>query len=164
VILLDPPLGAFHAMSSIDPAVHGKNPKSRIAALDMFAPANGFDPATGSANYSATFARRFYAAQAARNARIVDRALARLHAIEQGKGEFRDDAPFVVPGMGVFAAGARLYQPDTAFLSHTRAPHLLLEPDGRTAYVIVRLSMSALFDVPAVTLFEGVPGSRSCVL
>lgn len=106
VILLDPPLGAFHAMSGVDPAVHAGK---RIAALDMFSPANGFDPVTGRATYGRHFAREFYAAQSARNDRIVDKALARLHAIAQGKGQFKDDEPFVVPGMGVNAAGARLY-------------------------------------------------------
>lgn len=138
VILLDPPTGAFHAMSSIDPAVRS-NSKSRIAALDMFSAVNGFDPATGRARYSAGFARRFFRAQAARNTRIVDRALASLRAIEQGRARYRDDAPFVVPGMGVNAAGARPYQTDpTDFLVHTRNPHLLLEPHGKTADVIIR--------------------------
>lgn len=136
IILLDPQLGAFHAMSSIDPAVHGN---TRIAALDMFARENGFDPATGRATYTAAFARRFYAAQGARNARIVDGALTRLHAIEDGHGQFKDDEPFVVPGMGENAAGARLYQPDpTGFLDHTKRPHLLLKPDGTAAELIVR--------------------------
>lgn len=136
IILLDPPLGAFHAMSAVDPAINGN---VRIASLDAFSPANGFDPATGSATYSADFARRFYAAQAARNAEIVDKALARLHAIEQGKGQFKDDEPLIVRGMGMNAAGARLYQPDpTAFMAHTKRPHLLLEPNGRTAQIIVR--------------------------
>jgi hypothetical protein len=136
IILLDPPLGAFHAMSGVDPAVKGN---ARIAALDAFSAANGFNALTGSGNYSVAFAERFYAAQGARNARIVDRALARLHAIEEGKGQFKDDEPFIVPGMGVNAAGARLYQTDpSAFLAYTKRPHLLLEPHGRTAEVIVR--------------------------
>jgi hypothetical protein len=136
VILLDPPLGAFHAMSGVDPAVCGGR---RIRALDMFSPANGFDPATGQAGYSRSFARRFLAAQSARNDRIIERALARLHVIERGKGQFKDDEPFVVPGMGVNAAGARLYQTDPeAFLAHTRQPHLLLEADGSTAREIIR--------------------------
>ena len=135
IILLDPPLGAFHAMSGVDPAVAGN---TRIAALDAFSPANGFNAATGSANYGTAFARRFYAAQGARNTRIVDRALARLHAIVEGKGKFEDDEPFIVRGMGVNAAGARLYQTDpAAFLAYTKRPHLLLEPHGRTADVIV---------------------------
>ncbi|HEX4266563.1 MAG TPA: hypothetical protein VHY36_01650 [Steroidobacteraceae bacterium] len=136
VILLDPPLGAFHAMSGVDPAVHARR---RIPALDMFSQANGFDPATGQATYSRSFTTEFYAAQSARSDRIVDKALARLRAIEQDKGEFRDDEPFVVPGMGVNAAGARLYQTDpAAFLSHTKQPHILLEADGSTARAIIR--------------------------
>ena len=136
IILLDPPLGAFHAMSSIDPAVERR---TRNQALDMFSPANGFDPVTGQASYAPAFAGRFYAAQAARNRRIVDRALAGLRAIERGKGRFKDDEPFIVPGMGLNVAGARLYQTDsTAFLAHTRQPHLLLEPHGRTADAIIR--------------------------
>jgi len=138
VILLDPPTGAFHAMSSIDPAVRSAS-GTRIAALDMFSPANGFDPTTGAAKYSAQFTRRFFQAQAARNSRIVDRARARLRAIERGHGRFMDDEPFVVPGMGVNAAGARPYQTDPSdFLAHTRKPHLLLEPHGKSAEVIVR--------------------------
>jgi hypothetical protein len=138
VILLDPPTGAFHAMSSIDPAVRSDS-TARIASLDMFAPANGFDPATKAAKYPAQFARRFFQAQAARNSRIVSRALARLKAIEQGHGRFKDDEPFLVPGMGVNAAGARPYQTDPSdFLAHTREAHLLLEPHGKTAEVIVR--------------------------
>lgn len=140
VILLDPPLGAFHAMSGIDPAVRGvSGGGARWIALDMFSAANGFDPAGGAANYSRGFVRRFYAAQSQRNDHIVRRALARLHAIEQGKGEFKDDEPFVVPGMGVNAAGARLYQTDpTAFLAHTRQPHPLLAADGSIAQEIIR--------------------------
>lgn len=135
VILLDPPLGAFHAMSGIDPAVRDGR---RIAAFDMFSAASGFDSAAGSATYSRGFARKFYAAQSARNDRIIDRALARLRAIEIGKGRFTDDEPLVIPGMGVNAAGARLFQTDpAAYLAHTRKPHLLLQADGGTARVII---------------------------
>jgi len=136
VILLDPPLGAFHTMSGLDPAVRGEK---RTPALDMFSRANGFDDVTGKATYSHRFAREFYAAQSARNDRIVARALTRLRAIEHGKGQFRDDEPFVVPGMGVNAAGARLYQTEPAtFMAHTRQPHLLLKADGSTARAIIR--------------------------
>jgi len=136
VVLLDPTLGAFHQMSAVDPAVDGRH-AARKAALDMFSAANGYDVNTRSASYSAEFARRFYAAQAARNAAIVDHAMARLKLIEQGKGDFTDDEPLVIPGMGVNATGARLYQPDTRVVSHTRRPHLLLRADGSQADVIV---------------------------
>jgi acetyl esterase/lipase len=127
VILLDSTLGAFHQMSAVDPAVEGTR---RNPSLDMFIVANGYDTASKKASYSAAFARRFYAAQAARNTRIVDDALLRLRAIQAGHSDYSDDEPLVIRGMGVRASGARLYQPDTAFAAHTKKPQLLLKADG----------------------------------
>ena len=134
IVILDSTLGAFHQMSAIDPAVDGEK---RDSSLDMFAAANGYDMSAKSAKYSAEFAKRFYTGQATRNKTIVDSALARLSAIQQGKGQFSDDEPLVIRGMGENAAGARLYQPDTAFASHTKKPHVLLKADGTQPEVIV---------------------------
>jgi pimeloyl-ACP methyl ester carboxylesterase len=128
LILLDPTLGAFHQMSAVDPAVDGDR---RLPALDMFAPANGYDRVQRRATYTAAFARRFYRAQADRNARIVAEAQARLRLISAGAGRFTDDEPLVIPGLGQNAAGARLYQPDVAFVAHTKAAHILLRADGQ---------------------------------
>ena len=127
LILLDPTLGAFHQMSAVDPAVDGDK---RIAELDMFTAANGYNLAAKSAHYTPAFAQRFHRAQADRNARIVADARARLKLIEAGQGHFTDDEPFVIPGLGQNAAGARLYQPDVSFVAHTKAPHILLRADG----------------------------------
>jgi hypothetical protein len=134
MLLFDPTLGAFHQMSSVDPAV---GPKGRIASLDMFSPANGYDLAGKKATYSPEFTKRFYAAQSARNKKIVDDALARLKVIEAGKGQFSDDEPLVIPGMGVNASGARLYQPDLNFVEHTRNPHTLIKADGTMSEQII---------------------------
>jgi hypothetical protein len=134
VVLLDTTLGAFHEMSALDPAVEGDK---RVAALDMFVAANGYDPATKSAKYSPEFAKKFHAAQSARNKEVVDAAVARMNAIKAGKAPFTDDEPLLIKGMGVNAAGARLYQPDTAFVSHTKKPHTLLKADGTKPEVIV---------------------------
>lgn len=136
LILLDATLGAFHQMSSVDPAEldGGK----RNPALDMFTAANGYDMTAKRATYSAEFAKRFYAGQSARNAKIVDEAVARLNAIKQGKGQFSDDEPLVIRGMGENATGARLYQPDPAFAAHTRKPYMLLKADGTTPEVIIQ--------------------------
>jgi pimeloyl-ACP methyl ester carboxylesterase len=134
MILLDPTLGGFHQMSSVDPAVDGNK---RIAAVDMFTAANGFDLNAKKATYSTDFAKRFYAAQSTRNNKIVDEAVARLKLIEVGKGRFTDDEPLLIPGMGVNAAGARLYQPDLAFVERTRNPHTLLKADGTNVEQIV---------------------------
>ena len=136
VILLDPPLGAFHSMSSIDPAVDPVTGK-RDPALDMFLPANGYDPATKSGHYSAAFAKKFFAAQSARGNLYLNQAVARAKALADGKGEFVNDEPLVLRGQGLEANGARLYQPDTAFVSHTKAPHLLLKADGTDVVTII---------------------------
>jgi len=134
IIFLDSTLGAFHEMSSVDPAVDGEK---RIPSLDMFSAANGYDPVAKRAKYPADFAKRFYAAQTARNAKIVEDSVARLNALKQGKGEFSDDEPLVIRGLGGEAAGARLYQPDPSFVAHTKAPHTLLKADGTQPEVIV---------------------------
>lgn len=136
LILLDPPAGNFHQMSSLDPAVT-TDVNIRNPALDMFSAANGFDAAAGRATYSAEFAKRFYAAQSARNMQVLDHVLERLKAIEAGKGEFSNDEPLVVPGLGFEAGGARLFQPDPKFASHTKAPHLLLKADGTRVETII---------------------------
>jgi pimeloyl-ACP methyl ester carboxylesterase len=134
MLLLDPTLGAFHQMSSVDPAVEGNQ---RIAALDMFTAANGYDLGARKASYTPEFTKRFYAAQSARNKKIIDEALVRLQLIELGKGEFSDNEPLTIRGMGVNAAGARLYQPDLQFVEHTRLPRTLLKADGTSAEQIV---------------------------
>jgi pimeloyl-ACP methyl ester carboxylesterase len=134
VVLLDSTLGAFHQMSAVDPAIDADG---RNAALDMFAAANGYDATAKRATYSHEFSKRFYSAQFARNDDIVTSALARLKAIEQGKGEFSDDEPFVIRGMGQGPAGTRLYQPDPAFAAHTKKPRALLKADGTTLETIV---------------------------
>jgi len=140
IVLLDSTLGAFHQMSSVDPAVNGPagEGNGRNPALDMFAAANGYDIAAKRATYSAEFAKRFYAAQSARNASIVENALVRLKAIDQGKGQFADDEPLVIRGMGQNAAGARLYQPDPAFAAHTKKPYVLLKADGTRPETIIK--------------------------
>jgi hypothetical protein len=138
LILLDPTLGAFHQMSSIDPAVDSAAPRQRKPELDMFDTKNGYDAAGRRATYSPEFARKFYAAQAARGAALIEQARARLTAIEKGTGNFRDDEPFVVPGMGISATGARLYQPDVRIVASTRAPHLVLKADGTRVTEIAR--------------------------
>jgi pimeloyl-ACP methyl ester carboxylesterase len=116
LVLIDPTLGAFHPTSGIDPAYGTR----RNGAIDMFAAANGYDEKTGTGHYSAAFAARFHAAQAERSNRLIADTLARVKAIDAGRGAFTDDEPMVIPGMGVNSAGARLYQPDTSLLAHTR--------------------------------------------
>ncbi len=137
LILLDPPLGAFHEMSSLDPAVD-KDVNVRNAGLDMFAAANGYDAAARRGHYSADFAKRFYAAQGKRSNEVIAHAVARLQAVDQGKGRYINDEPLEIPGLGVNAGGARLYQSDPAFAAHTKTPHLLLKADGSRSDQIIQ--------------------------
>lgn len=137
VILLDANVGAPVRTLSLDPAVTTRHPGRRDAALDMFDPRNGFDPQTGQGHYSAAFTRRFLAAQGRRDDRVIDRALGRLQEIEQGRGKFRDDGPFLVAGFSVVTNGARLDLADLSLMSRTRQPHLLLESDGRKSRQII---------------------------
>jgi pimeloyl-ACP methyl ester carboxylesterase len=116
LLLIDPTLGAFHPTSGLDPAFGPRRPP----AVDMFAAANGYDEASGAGKYTPAFAARFHAAQVQRINALIAQAQTRLKLIEAGKGEFTDNEPMVVPGMGVNAAGARLYQADTSYLAHTK--------------------------------------------
>jgi pimeloyl-ACP methyl ester carboxylesterase len=140
-ILLDPTLGAAHQMSAVDPAA---DDTGRDAALDMFAKQNGYDIDGKKATYTPEFAKRFYAAQAARNNQIVDQAVERLRLLSQGKGTFSNDEPLLVKGVGIRALGARLYQPDLSFAAHTKQPHTLIHADGsRTQEIIKSVRPSA---------------------
>jgi len=134
IVFLDATLGAFHEMSSLDPATSGDK---RVAALDMFSAANGYDTATGSARYSETFKKHFFAAQAARDADLIKQANARLDLLKQGKGQFSDDEPLVIRGLGEEAAGARLYLADVSLVAHTRKAHTLLKADGTQTETVV---------------------------
>lgn len=127
LVLLDPTLGALHQANAIDPAAGASK---RNAKVDMFAPANGYDTAKGSARYLPAFKAAFTRAQANRSMAITQAADARLKAIASGKGRFRDDEPLVIEGMGNMASGARLFQPDTSLLAHTQGRYVTLTANG----------------------------------
>src|SRR5262249_3878435 len=108
------------------------HPSKRNQPLDMFNPANGYDRTKSSA-YSQTFLKSFFAAQAARNEKLVSQAVARLAAIEKGQGKYKKDEPFDVP-----EANARALQSDTSLISHSRSEHPLLRSDGTTPKQIIK--------------------------
>ena len=133
VVLFDPALGGAYKVLNIDPAYEG-NARTR-KDLDIFSTANGYDAKTGTANYSADFRKRYFAAQSTRNDQIVDDALAQLKQLDaQGPTA---DAPLVAPG-GVNAADvASLHHVDLNLLSHTKKPHTLLKADGSQPQVVI---------------------------
>ena len=104
---------------SLDPAVTSEdNGKNLDPELDLFNPANGYDP-EGS-TYSDEFIRKYQKAQGERNNRLIDAALERLHALESGKGKYADDEPFIVPGGAQNGFNNKLFPQDIRLLSRTR--------------------------------------------
>jgi hypothetical protein len=63
LLLLDSNVGAIHRTMSLDPAVENGAPRRREASLDLYAPENGYDPASDTASYGADFFERFLAGQ-----------------------------------------------------------------------------------------------------
>ena len=110
---------------------------SELAALDMFSATNGYDNKSGRAHYSEKFKKLFYAAQGARNTELLKEANARFNLLKQGKGQFADDEPLVIRGMGEEAGGARLYQADVSVAARTKRPHTILKADGTQVETIV---------------------------
>ncbi|MCC7463546.1 MAG: hypothetical protein IT480_13925 [Gammaproteobacteria bacterium] len=145
IVMFDPDLGALSTASTIDPAFAGSTATDGAAVdgrrsrteLDLYAAANGYDALNGRASYPAEFRRKFFAAQSARNNAIIDRALARVKRIDDGKGQFDDDEAFTVPGAINVRSMAGLQRTDLSILSRTKRPHTLLKAGGTTPQVIL---------------------------
>ena len=144
LVLLDAHHGySANTLTAMDPAVRDEaTPNAVDPSLDVFNPANGYDPAGGT--YGDDFRRRYFHAQAERMQRMTERAEARRKVIARGEGLFPDDEPFLLA-----RAQARLWQLDTSLISHTRGAYPILKPDGST-----------VVDVPHSVRVAGVtPGS-----
>lgn len=131
VVLLDSHLGdAVATMTYTDPAViREQQPDLRDSRVDMFDPANGYNPNTNGATYSDKFIKAFLAGQSRRHNKLIAEALEELSDIvNDRRNVYSDDMPFVVPGSN----GARLWQPDTRLLKCTQAPYLLLTNSNPT--------------------------------
>jgi hypothetical protein len=121
---------------SLDPAVTSEDcGKNLNPDLDLFNLANGYDP-KGS-TYSDEFIRKYLKAQGERNNRLIDAALERLHAIENGKGKYADDEPFLVPGGAQNAFNNKLFPQDIRLLSRTHKAWPLLHADGSITTQII---------------------------
>lgn len=121
---------------SIDPAVVGEDSGQLLnPELDLFNPRNGFSPK--GPTYTEPFLRGFFAAVAKRNNQLIKTALDRLEMINAGKGRYRDDEPFVVPGASFVGSNNRLFSQDVRLLSRTRRAWPLLRADGSTVVQVV---------------------------
>ena len=138
MLVLEANIGAPHRFMGLDPAIAGEGPGPRNPALDLYAPANGFDPTKGVANYSAAFAARYATGMRDRSAKIIADAQSRLAAIEAGKGLFREDEPFIVTGTATSSLGPRLNLQDPNILAETHGKHLNLMADGSRPIDVIR--------------------------
>lgn len=149
LLLMDANWGqAGMVLLSLDPAITDENdPKKVDPALDLFNPANGFDPA--GSHYPADFVRRFQQAQGARMNRLIAAAQARVALIDAGKGIYTDDEPFTVPGGNFLGFFNKLFPQDVRLMAHTRAAHPLVHKDGSVTNEIVHSVRPARGVAPA---------------
>lgn len=138
VMLVDSNWGlAEMTLFSIDPAVRDETGGTALAPkLDMFAPANGFNPKGSS--YSPDFVKAFLTAESNRNTALLAKAEGALADIKAGKGPYDDDAPFVVPGASLLGGNNKLFSQDVRLMSHTRKAWPLLHANGNVTTGIVQ--------------------------
>lgn len=149
MLVLEANIGAPHRMMGLDPAIAGRGPGPRNPTLDLYAPQNGFDPATGAARYGAAFAKNYEGALHARSEKIIAEAQARVAALDAGKGLFRDDEPFLVTGTATSSLGPRLNLQDPNILAETHGPHTNLMADGSRPVGIVKSTRRAAAPKPS---------------
>jgi pimeloyl-ACP methyl ester carboxylesterase len=126
--------GSAMALFSLDPAIVSEdNGQVLNPDLDMYNPQNGFNP-KGS-TYREDFRKKFFAKTRDRANQLIAKALDRLEKINAGKGNFKDDEPFIIPA-GSYR-GNRLMTQDMSLWAHTRNAWPLLHPDGTITTEIV---------------------------
>ncbi len=136
VILGDTNIGlGTLTLISVDPALIDNSSGLKLnPALDMYNPQNGYKP-DGTTTYSEEFRRKFFKAQAERNNAIIKLAEERFTAIKSGKGQFKDDEPFFIPGG--YIGNNRLHSMDLSLMSHSSKPRSLVHPDGSVTTEII---------------------------
>jgi hypothetical protein len=107
-------------LDRLDPSITDEAGVTRDPSLDMFNPANGYNPKTQSASYSKAFIEKYGRAQAARMNRLIDTAMGRAASAKSGKGRFTDGDVLVIPG-----TRARLFYTDMS-LGDGAQEHLVL--------------------------------------
>ncbi len=140
LFLLDAhPGNTINALRSLNPSVLDENDPTKIdSSLDPFDPKNGFNP-NGHSVYSEEFMARYFAAQAARMNRLIDKAIAMRADIASGKAKTTDDAPFIV-----YRNRARLMDFSMSVHPGSVKPQKLIRDDGSISTEIVRSVRVAL--------------------
>ena len=137
VILGDTNIGlGTLTLIAVDPAVIDNGSGQKLnPALDMYNPQNGYK-ADGATTYSPEFRKKFFRAQAERTNAIIKLAEERAAAIKAGKGVYKDDEPFFIPGG--YIGNNRLHSMDLSLMSRSRKPLPLVHPDGSVTNEIIQ--------------------------
>jgi hypothetical protein len=137
VILGDSNIGlGTLTLISVDPAVIDNSSGLKLnPALDMYNPQNGYK-ADGTTIYSEAFRKKFFRAEAERNNAIIKLAEERYAAIKAGKGQYKDDEPFFIPGG--YIGNNRLNSMDLTLMSRSQKPWPLVHPDGSVTNEIIQ--------------------------
>ncbi len=139
---------------SLDPGIRKEgSAMEREEGFNLFDPAVGYDPK--GAHYSKEFIHSFQQAQAERNQRLIKAALDRLTLIEQGKGDYADDEPFIIACGDQQKPNNRLLPEDLSFLSHTKREHDLLKADGTLTHEVIRSVRTPEFGPFFFNLYNG---------
>jgi pimeloyl-ACP methyl ester carboxylesterase len=156
VVLLDAIPGiAFSDLTALDASVVNEaNLRVRNENLDMFATQNGYDP-NASSDYSTAFINRYTAAQGKREAGLVAEDQGLRQQIARGNGQFPNDTP-----MPVGRDSARIWEADSALISHTKGRFPLISPqhpDGSAPQVVhsVRVPSASASDNAAWSSDKG---------
>jgi len=143
---------------SVDPCVTTEGSAQGLdLRYDPFAPENGYDDRE--TVYPESFKKAFYAAQAARNNRLIEMARERLALIEKGEGRFLDDEPFVVVGGSQIKPFNKLYPEDVTMLAHTKGEYDLYHKDGSCTHGVVPCLRDAMLGhrFTSETMFAAMP-------
>lgn len=152
VMLIDSNWGnGIMTLLSLDPAVTSDHSGVELDEEFDLAKQEGYHP--DGSHYSQEFIDKYQKAQANRNDRLIDAALARLDAIQTGNGNYRDDEPWVIAGATQIAPCNRLFPQDIRLLSHTRQAWPLIHKDGSVTTGIIHSLRKARKAMPFTSVY-----------
>jgi hypothetical protein len=135
------PGNPVQALRSLNPAVTIENGKKTVDPLiDMFNPANGYNP-NGASTYSQDFIARYYRAQSAKLNELIQNVQATQARIAKGEYAYNDDDLIFLPGgNAVIVHAAPKLVPE---MISTKKPAKLMRNDGSIVTQIVTSVMVA---------------------
>ena len=135
------PGNPVQALRSLNPAVTIENGKKTVdPSIDMFNPANGYNP-HGASTYSQDFITRYYRAQSAKLNELIQKVLVTQARIAKGEYAYNDDDLIFLPGgNAVIVHAAPKLVPE---MISTKKPAKLMRNDGSIVTQIVTSVMVA---------------------